>query len=228
MVELDVKVVEQRWTRLGRQKVHDPRSRGFALPTTMEHADWKSKKIRIYDPSPNPNQCHGECTCVAKCVQMNAVGNRVAGKILNMDDAHDLYRIATSVDPFPGAWEPNDTGSSGLASAQAAKRLGIGGSYYHVFNGADGVVEQIQLGHVVSVGTWWTYDMFKPNEDGIIKPTGQQVGGHQYAARGYDKKRDLVLIRCWWGPDFRDVWIARGDLNDLILDDGDAHIQNRA
>lgn len=226
-MDLDVTLVEQKHPQLGRQKVHDPRSRAFQAATLINRAAWVTKSIRIYDPLPNPDQCHGECTGVAKCVQFNAVGNRKAGVILDMEDAHSFYHTASQLDPFEGEWPPDDTGSSGLASAKAAQKFGMGGAYSHVFNGADGVVQLIQEGHVVSVGTWWYNGMFTPNEKGIIEPTGPKVGGHQYAARGYDAKQDLVIVRCWWGT-YRDVRIKREHLNELILDEGDAHIQTRA
>lgn len=188
--------------------------------------NWIDKVVRIYDPSPNPNQCHGECTGVAKCVTFNAQGHRVAGKRLDMDVAHGIYHLGTQLDPFRGEWPPNDTGSSGLASAKAAQQLGLGGEYRHVFNGADGVVDLIQQGYAVSVGTGWYEDMFYPDDHGIIEPTGKLAGGHQYTARGYHVRSDLVTIRCWWGS-FRDVRIKREHLNELLLDGGDAHVQER-
>lgn len=211
---------------LGRQLVHDPRSKDYRAGAIVDKSKWISKSIRIYDPKVNPNQCHGECTGCAKSMQMNAVGNRVSGVVFNMNDAHKFYSLASKLDPFNGEWPPEDTGSSGLASAKAAQQLGIGGAYYHVFNGADGVVQLIQEGWVVSVGTWWYADMFEPTSLGIIHPTGKQVGGHQYAARGYDARRDHVILRCWWGS-YRDVRIAREHLHELIMDGGDAHIQDR-
>lgn len=125
-----------------------------------------------------------------------------------------------------GQWPPTDTGSSGLAASKAAQAMGLGGEYRHVFGGADEVVQLIQSGKVVNVGTWWLADMFTPNAAGIITTTGARVGGHQYIARGYEVKRDLVLIRCWWGT-YRDVWISRDQLNGLLMDGGDAHIQTR-
>lgn len=225
-MSLDVEVIPQKYHHLGRQKVHDSRSKAFATGLVVDRSKWQSKTIRIYDPLINPNQCHGECTGVAKCVQFNAVGNRVSGVVLNMDNAHRFYTLATQRDPFEGSWPPDDTGSSGLASCKAATELGFGGAYSHVFNGADGVIQLIQQGRVVSCGTWWYDDMMMPNANGFIEPTGPKVGGHQYSARGYDLKRDAVLIRCWWGS-FRDVWIKRTHLNELLLDGGDAHVQDR-
>lgn len=224
-MELEVLEVPQLQHNLGRQLVHDVRSKGFAAPMAVDRSKWVTKTIQIYDPKTNPNQCHGECTAVAKCVQFNAAGNRVKGVTLNMFDAHKIYHLATTLDPFKGEWPPVDTGSSGLASAKAAQKLGIGGEYRHVFNGADGVVQLIQEGHVVSVGTWWYEGMSNPVNQ-VIEPTGPKVGGHQYSARGYNLKSDEVLIRCWWGR-YRDVYIKREQLNELIMDGGDAHVQDR-
>lgn len=223
---VDVTFVEQKKPYLGRQRVHDSRSKAFVAGMVLDRSKWATKTIQIYDPKTNPNQCHGECTGVAKCIQMNAMGNRVSGVVLNMEDAHTFYHWATTFDPFDGTWPPADTGSSGLASAKAAQKVGIGGEYRHVFNGADGVVQCIQEGKVVSCGTWWYEGMVNPDAKHTIAPTGDQVGGHQYAARGYNAQFDLVLIRCWWGS-FRDVYIKREDLNRLLLDGGDAHVQDR-
>jgi hypothetical protein len=225
---LEIEQVEQKDHRLGRHKVHDERSKGFARTVTVDRSLWHDKAIRIYDPIPNPNQPVGNCTMCAKAIQLNAVGNRKTGEVLDMDWALATYRIETRNDEFAGSWEPDDTGSSGLSSAKTAVLVRKGGTYRWLFGGADDVVQAVMDGWVVSVGTWWYQGMFSPDLEGVIRPTGSRVGGHQYAARGYRKARDQVMIRCWWGPGYRDVWIARGDLNELILDGGDAHTQTHS
>ena len=170
-------------------------------------------------------------------MQLNAVGNRVKGRVLAMADAHRCYARSTEIDPWEGTFtfDPatgrtggDDTGSSGLASCKAAQEQGLGGSYYWVFGGADAVVQNIMDGRVVSIGTWWTESMFDLDADGRVVPAGEIVGGHQYAARGYDARRDWVLCRCWWGDTFRDFWISREDLHRLLMDGGDAHWQMSA
>lgn len=226
-MDLDVERVPQEWPHLGRQKVHDPRSLAFPTRVVVDRSNWQDKLVRLYDPVKNPNQCHGECTGCAKSMQLNAVGNRVNGVVLDMAAAHNIYSKATTLDPWPDEWPPVDTGSSGLASAKAAQQLGLGGEYRHVFGGADEVVQLIQVGYVVSCGTWWYDSMFTLDEKKTITPSGPRVGGHQYAARGYIKNKDLVVIRCWWG-EFRDAYISRAHLNELLMDGGDAHIQKRA
>lgn len=212
--------------RLGRHVLHDVRSRGFAVAAPVDQSTWVTKTIRIYDPKVNPNQCHGECTGVSKAVQFNAVGNRKTGVVLDMDDAHKIYSRATQLDPFEGEWPPTDTGSCGLAVAKAAQEQGLGGEYRWIFGGADEIVQTIMAGLVVSVGTSWHQDMFHPDASGQVHVTGPVVGGHQWSVRGYDKKTDRLLGRCWWGS-FRDFWISRADLQILMDDYGDAHVQER-
>jgi len=216
--------VPQHSPLLGRQKAHDVRSRAFPLRTAVDRSTWHDKAIRLYDPLPNPNQRVGCCTGVAKSSQLNAVGNRVKGRVLDMEDAERIYSENTKIDIWEGEWPPDDTGSSGLASCKAAQNLGLGKEYRWLFGGADEVVQNIMEGRVISVGTWWYESMFDLRHDGSIKVSGDRAGGHQYVLRGYDEARDWVMGRCWWDS-FRDFWISRTDLNNLLMDDGDAHWQ---
>lgn len=224
--ELYVHHYDRQDPRLGRVVAHDPRSRAFAATAPIDTSTWRNRAIRLYDPTPNPNQCHGECTGVAQCMMFNAVGNRKAGQVLRMGNAHDIYALATTLDPFTGAWPPDDTGSSGLAAAKASQRLGFGGEYRWIFNGAQGVRQQVQLGRIVAVGTRWDWNMFNPDANGIVEPGGGEAGGHEWAVRGDDVDRDLALARCWWGPGFRDFWIRWSHLDELLADNGDAHVQD--
>lgn len=225
MPEITVERVTQEDPRLGRQLVHDERSRGFALPTTVDKSTWRDKSIRIYDPIPNPNQEIGCCTGVDKCVTFNAAGNRVTGTVNKLKDAVEIYSLATTLDPWDGAYPPTDTGSSALAAAKAAQMLGKGGAYQWLFGGADQVVQTIMAGRTVSIGAWWYWDMFTPDATGKVSVSGGLAGGHQWTARGYWKSRDLIRGRCWWGS-YRDFWISRADLDALLRDGGDANCQD--
>jgi hypothetical protein len=224
MSDGDIIPIRSDYSVLGRNIEHDPRSRAFALPLTIDRTKWVTRTIRQYDPLPNPNQSIGNCTGCDNAMGFNAVGNRIKGQVLGMDYANVAYSLATSLDPFDGQWPPEDTGSSGLAAAKAAVRLNKGGTYRHIFGGADGVVQAIQDGWTVGVGTWGYTGMFERSNGWRIEPTGIKAGGHQYRMRGYDADRDLVKGRCWWGG-FRDFWIKREHLNDLLMDQGDAIVQ---
>lgn len=212
--------------RLGRNVVFDRRSRAFPLAAEINRSTWHDKAIRIYDPLPNPNQCHGECTGVSKVSSFNAIGNRVKGEVLHMGHAHNIYFRATHIDPFPGAWPDEDTGSSTLAAAKAAQEQGLGGEYRWLFGGADETIQAVMNGEVVVVGTRWDWNMFNRDSQGRVHLGGGVAGGHAYIIRGYDESRDWAMGRCWWG-EFRDFWIARSDLDTLLRDYGDAHVQRR-
>lgn len=233
MAESDLETVERirsKDKRLGRHIVHDRRSRAFAFRAAIDTTTWRTIRVRIYDPIPNENQCHGECTCCAQCMLFNTIRNRKSGRVLNMGDAHQLYSLATTLDPYPGSWTAprwTDTGSNGLSAAKASQQLGLGGEYNFLFGGADETVQAIQRGRTVAIGTRWYNNMFEPNSEGFIEPTGDLAGGHEYIARGYIEPKDAVVLRCWWGS-YRDVLIKREQLNDLIMDDGDQHVQTVA
>ncbi len=225
-MSIEIVTVPQHDPRLGRFQEHHDASRAFALLSTIDRSSWGDKAVRLYDPLPNPFQVIGNCTGCAKAMEFNAVGNRITGFVKRMADADRLYSWASYNDQWPGGWPPEDTGSSGIAVAKAAVASGEGGVYEWEFRGADGIVQNIQEGRVMSIGTWWYEGMFNPDSKGQIRPTGMKAGGHQYIARGYDESTDRVLIRCWWGS-FRDAWISRTDLDALVRDGGDAHSQRR-
>lgn len=231
--ELHVIQVEQQDSRLGRQVVHDPRSRGYAAPRRALPARRRDKSHRVYDPTLNPNQVIGNCVPCAEMMMANSLGNRIPHVVLDMADADKAYRLATQLDPFPGQWEPDDTGSSGLAGAKAAVQLGIGSGYEWYF-GIDAVLDGLQQ-HTLSAGTWWYADMFNPDpQTKLIRPTGGKVGGHQYLLRAHDVSvsrltigKQRVGIRCWWGA-YRDAWMTVDDFAELLADDGDVHHTKRA
>lgn len=231
-VELHVVTVPQEDPRLGRQCLHDPRSRQYAAPRRTTTAKRRDKTHRIYDPRPNPNQPRGNCTGCAEAMMGNAAGNRIKGVTLGMDTADRIYSRATELDPWPGSWPPTDTGSSGTAAAKAAVEQGVGTGYEWYF-GIDAVLDGLQR-HALSAGTWWTEGLFHPDKSGLIRPTGRRVGGHQYLLRGHDVSvsrlsigKQRIKIRCWWGA-YRDAEILVDDLAALLADDGDVHRTIRA
>ena len=220
--------IQQQDPRLRRHIVHDSRSLAFPLEQVVDKSTWHTKSIRVYDPRPNPNQTVGNCTCCSKASQLNAVGNRRRGVVLDMKWAMNAYHVETGLDPFPGQYPGQDTGSNGLSSCKTAQLLGVGGPYRWIFNGADGIVQAIMSGLTPSVGTRWTEGMFNRDSDLVIRPTGADAGGHQYVYNRYDKARDLLGGLCWWGDDWRNFWIKRGAANELVMDKGDSHVQARA
>lgn len=225
--------IDQHNTRLGRHVVHDPRSRAYAMRVSSTALPARSFRHKIFGPTPNPNQVIGCCTGVDQCVRADAQGNRIRGKILDMEDAVKVYSRATQLDPWEGSYPPNDTGSSGLAAAKAAKEAGIIDRYEWIFEttpGADNVLAALRQ-HPVGVGTLWTNDMFHPDPRTLlVEPTGAIAGGHQWSVIGYSKRFDAFEGFCWWGSGFGAggmFRIARRHLGFLLSQDGDAHVTFR-
>jgi hypothetical protein len=136
--------------------------------------------------------------------------------------AVDLYRDVTRADPFPGAWEPDDTGSDGLSLAKVLKARGLIAGYTHATSLAAFLAAMAR--GPVAVGTVWLSGMNTPTREGIIRATGTVDGGHEWTCRQVDVDRELAWIDNHWTAD----WGVGGrgaisftDLEKLLAQDGD-------
>lgn len=215
--------------RLGRHILHDPRSWDHQEELPRKAEPLHDVQHRRYDPYPEPNQPVGCCTFVAECQLANTKGNRVMGEMFTMEDAVRGYSLATSLDPFPGTYPPTDTGSSGLAAAKAAVKLGIAEKYVWYFT-MDELLRALQL-HPISFGGIWTYDMFRATRSNpVVRATGAVAGGHQWIVSGYRAKEELMVGECWWGKNFGyngRFYLPVADFRRLYEDRGDAHFTYR-
>jgi hypothetical protein len=122
-----------------------------------------------------------------------------------------LYSDATKIDPYPGTYQPTDTGSSGLAICQVLRnRKTISG--YRWARTAQGFLQLLQAGPVL-MGMAWMNAFFNPDRNGFIDsdphwPTSGLAGGHEVEVIGVELDgRDLfnsVITFCnsWtaqWG-----------------------------
>ena len=117
---------------------------------------------------------------------------------------------------------PTDTGSSGLAVAKAAVRAGFATGYTHAF-GLQECLAALVLAPVI-VGVGWRQDMFAPDERGYLLPTGQVVGGHEFALIALDVTRRRVTLLNSWGPGWSfngRAYLTWADLGTLLADNGD-------
>ena len=110
-----------------------------------------------------------------------------------------IYSAATALDPFPGAYPPDDTGSDGPDAAKAAKQLGLISGYLHCLSLAD-VLDALE-DHPVCLGSNWYDSMDSPDSSGLvtISPGASIRGGHEYLCRGKDVSQQLVFLDNSWG-----------------------------
>lgn len=206
---------------LGRIVEHDEASRQYRVvrrvaPRTVTH--------RHYGPVLNQGDL-GSCTGNAISQALNTVPLRQGRKLLTEVDAVRIYSRATVIDEYPGGYPPEDTGSSGLAVCKAVREEGLISSYRHAF-GMDDLLSALTEQPVI-VGTPWHEDMFKPDPLGYVHPTGEIVGGHEYALIGLNIRARYVLAINSWG----DRWGVKGrfritfdELAGLLADDGDCTV----
>lgn len=211
-------------TGLGRIVEHDPRSRKFmAAQAPAQRSVLWGHHAPILDQGNL-----GSCTGNAMAQLLNTdpfAASRTAVKAgyLTEDDAVTLYHDATVLDGYPGTYPPDDTGSSGLGVAKAAKKERFIKSYNHAF-GLAHFLTALQLQPVI-VGTDWTNGMFKPNKKGFVRPTGSVAGGHEYLALGVDyAAKAITFLNSWssgWGPLGGRFLMTFTDFDKLLQSQGD-------
>lgn len=193
--------------RNGRHVNHDPRSLAYAIrprTVTPRTVRW-TRRIPVLNQgqlgSCVPNAGVGVLGTDPYWSTLPADLQRVLSSARTAEQyAVDLYREVTRLDPFPGEWEPEDTGSDGLSLAKALKGRGLISGYQHVTSLA-AAHAAIQAGPF-PVGTVWTSAMNTPDVAGIVTDAGAEEGGHEYVCDEYDADRDL------WG--FTNSWTKIG------------------
>ena len=76
----------------------------------------------------------------------------------------------------------------------------------------------------IMVGTAWTSDMFSPDENYIIRPTGSNEGGHAYLLNEWTKDGYIGIQNSWgdqWGDNGK-AYISAEDFEKLFIYDGEA------
>jgi hypothetical protein len=213
---------------LGRLVHHDPRSLNFLVAETDTpiSKSWPHR-IPILDQG-----SVGSCTGNAS---VNVLGTgpfygalyakRKAGLTLDEAEALKVYSKATTLDPFDGSYPPDDTGSSGLAAAQALQSFGLIKAYSHITSLA-AAHNAIQTGPFI-IGSNWYEGFDNPDSGGHVYISGQVRGGHEYAALSYNATYKRWRLVNSWGPNwgrygyfyFYDDTFAR-----LLSEQGDATV----
>jgi len=203
--------------RLGRHIEHDLRSLGYAVDAGLRHVEVQPRTVEWKRWSPILDQGDlGSCTGNALTGWFGCapyVGSAADAAQYDEDFAVRLYELATQLDHIPGEYPPDDTGSTGLAVAKAARRADLIHAYHHVLTTL-GLHRALTLQPVI-VGITWYSSFDTPNADGTIHLTSDAYvrGGHEVLVRGWDGA-NLIADNSWgesWGDNgsFRipsDVW----------------------
>lgn len=212
-------------SKLGRLIVEDSRDTNFPMKALLPK-ELSNKKYKYWFPS----GWWGNQGNTPHCVAYSWTHWLASGSITQKDsrkggvapfDTTYLYNEAQKIDQ----WEGEDyDGTSVRAGAAILKKSGFISSYTWAWDINTIVNALLNLGPIV-VGTWWTYDMFFPNEKGIIKSTGEKMGGHAYLLDGINVDKKLIRIKNSWGKEWGKkgfAYISFDDMDKLIKEQGEA------
>jgi C1A family cysteine protease len=198
----------------------DPRDRQYQLRREVPVKTFRSWI------APGPVLDQGATSmCVAYSGGKYLMTHPVTNALPNLPD---LYKECQRNDE----WEGEDyDGTSVRALMKVFKNRGFVSEYRWAFDVQTLTGALINHGPVV-MGTSWYMDMFVPDDNGYITPTGQNAGGLAYLLvaantqrRNPDGSKGAVRILNSWGPGWGQggrAWLTLQNLEKLLKDWGEA------
>lgn len=167
--------------QLGRNVLLDSRSKAYAVQsdgvtvTSVRHAQF----IGVLDQG-NVGSCTGNAACsCAYHEPFYAPGAPAWRYTPDETGARSWYHDNTANDPFPGTWEPTDTGSDGLTSSKMAVAAGITSGYQAALD-LDSSLQTL-MDRPGITGIPWFNSMFDVPSSGLITVDTRSglAGGHE-------------------------------------------------
>lgn len=210
--------------RLGRHIEHDEKSKQF--PVARLTAGPASSNFTRHCP-PFDQGDLGSCTGNAMAGVLMTEPFWTAGRLLKESDAVRLYSEATHLDQIRGNYPPNDTGSSGLAVAKAAKKEGWIPGYEHAF-GLDHLLHGLSQRPGL-LGIYWysSFDSPLPSGECPLSAGASVRGGHEIEMFRLDVQKQQIWCYQSWGPTWGGLgngtfWFSFNTLTRLLAEHGDA------
>ncbi len=210
--------------RLGRIIEHDERSRRFPVTrrATPPHSAAYERHCPPYDQG-NLGSCTGNA--MAGALMTDPFWR--SGRALTESDAVRLYSEATHLDGVRGVWPPDDTGSSGLGVAKAARREGLITGYEHAF-GLDDLLHGLSRRPGI-LGINWYSSFDAPLATGQCQLDDDATirGGHEVEMFRLDMEARSVWCYQSWGASWGGrhdgtFWFSFETLARLLAEQGDA------
>ena len=204
--------------RLGRHVEHDPRSREFGVRALapVESIAWH-RHVGIFN-----QESLGSCTGEA---MTGALSTEPFTHHFHQKKAVELYHEATELDSIPGAYPPDDTGSTGIAVAKAALQDGYISRYEHAFS-LDESLSALMNGPVITGINWYT-DMDQPDANGLVRVGGTIRGGHEVCVVAVDVDEKTIRFANSWGTEWGDRGyglLSWDDWERLLHEEGDVTV----
>ncbi len=183
--------------RLGFAQLPDARDKKYPLSKLMgAPAEIPISKRWVQGPTLDQGQTS---SCVGHaCWQLPASEPMVMG-VIPMSPM-EIYDEAKRNDEWPDN-DNADEGTSVRAGLDVLKRHGMIDSYYWAESADQALEYMLKFGPLV-FGTDWHQDMFYPDSNNVIRPTGALVGGHAWFAYAGQWDEKFITGLTSWGTDF--------------------------
>lgn len=136
--------------------------------------------------------------------------------------AVETYKLARKLDEYPGEDYEGSSISGGVKAVRTMYPHAFD-SFHWAFDLDDLVTAVGYLGPVVA-GINWYNSMFNPDDIGVIKVGGVDVGGHAILIIGVEIFNRMFKMRNSWGEQWGnkgDCWISFDDMERLIKEDSE-------
>lgn len=173
----------------------------------------------------------GSCTgnAVVGCVGTSPLFETLPTAHVALDEAEavKVYSLATSLDSYPGAYPPNDTGSDGIDACKAAQQLGLISNYTHCTDIAT-MELALQTGPV-AIGINWYSSFDTPASDGLVSIARAAYirGGHEVEVLGVDPANSMFYAVNSWGTSWGyngTFHFSYADMTRLLAEEGDCTV----
>jgi hypothetical protein len=208
---------------LDRRVGHEPTNLAYPIRTLVD--DTPTKAV-WWTPGRQLDQADtGHCVGFSCTGEASASPTRVLGT--SNDYAHAWYYEIKSKKYDP--WGLED-GSSVNAGMRVGRDRGLWTGWRWAFGVAD-VKRALTVGPVV-IGINWYEEMFLPDEDGYIEPSGPVAGGHAILVNGwspsyYKTGKPTFRLKNSWGSEWGangNCYLLEGHLAELLAADGEAAV----
>lgn len=207
---------------------YDERSRNFPIRGVIRKA--AKRKNRLWQVGPILDQ-GSEGACVGFGWTAEGLASPVRVDLTRLKArapkepnkfAQYIYAFAKTIDEFDGV---DYEGTSVLAGAKSMQTFGLLKEYRWAFS-MDEVIDGILVRGPVVLGIPWYESMYEAPK-GILKVSGEQVGGHCILAVGYKVYpggEDAVILQNSWGKSWGINGLAEIKVSELakLLKDGEA------